>query len=565
MNPALEAYFGNPEGLFRLASALERTSDQLWTLRKTLAAQVTGLVPAQWDGRASAAFEKDWEERSNSMYQVAEMARRMKEAITKLGTALQNAKAMFVTGEEIAASNGMWIVETGVGFAVVNPNQPFGAAAQVVAQGQVTGAWAAANAAWLEAHAELAIDTVSMLGPLKDISLGLVRAVDDVARFGLAAADFANRFSPERWWSDPGGAVEDAKSTAKSVGNTLSSLGEKAWTVLKISGELSPEMAQIDPEYFQRRSQEVGQAINDEVEKIVDRPGAYLSTTVEIGAGLLGPGKIAKALEGRFAAEALDAAALERRAAAVDAVAGNPGDRIGQLGAAGEASRMRALAQEGEVAVDLNEMPSVGRAANFPLVDNMSGSGFESVKVKMGATYDPVVSDAGLRAYRNDFQSLLDEGRTQRAADALTSTQNAGRIEELQASGAWPRDLPTNATSQDVAAYIRDNGRLAIPSDHVPQVQDYLRTDVARFPENYGLPAGTAPTQAQVDSLVGRVTSNGIDSATVSQMVPDVLPPGGVATPTFPTSPPTGSVVPLVTPIIPSTINPPPSPAPAPG
>src|SRR5256885_2248929 len=119
MNPALEAYFGNPEGLLRLASALEPTSDRPWTLRKTR-----------------------------------------------------------------------------------------------VAQGKVTGAWAAANAAWVEARAELAIDTVSMLGPLKDISLGLVRAVDDIARFGLAAADFANRFSPERWWSDPGGAVDDAKSTA---------------------------------------------------------------------------------------------------------------------------------------------------------------------------------------------------------------------------------------------------------------------------------------------------------------------------------------------------------------
>jgi hypothetical protein len=526
LDAGLDGRFGDPESLLRLATVLEQVSEGLWTVRKGLDAQVAALVPSGWEGPAAAAFGKHWEERSEATRQAAELARRMQSVMSRLGRELGAAKRLFQTGERLATSNGMWIQDTGVGYVVVNPN-PWGWAVQTAAQDMVTTARAMANAAWLEARAELAIDTLPILGGLKDIGLGLVRAVDDLARLGLGAAELGSRFSPSRLWADPKGALDDATSGVKAAGRTLANVGDKLWTVLQVTGDLSPEMAMADPERFQQRSQEVGRAIHDWGAAVWDRPGGAITTTVEVGAGVFGPGLAAKGLRILKAGEVmegLEGAAAAREAAAAEGVAANAGNRVGMLGAAGERARLTGLAQEGETAVDLNTMPSVGRGQNFPGWDNMSGSGIESVKVKMGPGYDPVPPAAELRAYRNDFRNLVDADRSLGSAEALLDSRNASTLQELQRTGAWPRDLPVDAPAQQVADYAQNSGRLVIPDDRVPFVRDFVASDIRQFPENYGLPEGITPSEAQVQQMTGRITGAGISTETVSRLVPNVLP-----------------------------------------
>ena len=218
------------------------------------------------------------------------------------------------------------------------------------------------------------------------------------------------------------------------------------------------------------------------------------------------------------AASAVDAAEAEREAAAVRAVADASG-WIKRYGAAGEAAELQGLAQRGAVAADLNVLPSVGAAKNFPLLDSISSEGLSSVKVKMGSTFDPVVPPSRLRAYSRDFAKLLDDGRATAAAQALLDPRNQTAIQDLQALGAWPSGLSANPTTTEVATFIQEHARLSIPEDHVPQVQGFLRDDIPKFPTNYGFPDGVAPTAAQVDALVDRVQSNGISSAAIDAMV----------------------------------------------
>jgi hypothetical protein len=92
--------------------------------------------------------------------------------------------------------------------------------------------------------------------------------------------------------------------------------------------------------------------------------------------------------------------------------------------------------------------------------------------------------------------------------------RNAGTLQEPRQSGAW-----TTASTEDVACYIQNNGRLVVPDDRVAPLQDVLRNDIRELPTNYGFPERTVPTDAQVEQLVGRITPAGIDTSTVSRLV----------------------------------------------
>src|SRR5262245_38978484 len=132
LDAGLAGRFGDPESLLRLATVLEQASEGLWALRKTLDAQVAALVPSGWEGPAAAAFQKHWQERSEATRQTAELARRMQGVMSRLGRELGAAKKLFLTGEKLATSHGMWIQDTGVGYVVVNPTPtPSGWAVQV--------------------------------------------------------------------------------------------------------------------------------------------------------------------------------------------------------------------------------------------------------------------------------------------------------------------------------------------------------------------------------------------------------------------------------------------------
>jgi uncharacterized protein YukE len=137
-----EARFGNPEGLLRLGSALQEAYQGLWTLRNTLEAQVSGLVPSGWDGEVATEFQTNWKSLSNEIYDAAQFARRTGEALTKLGTELRSAQATFIEARTIATGSGVWIQDVGAaGFEV----QPVGDERTYAPQGLVDDAWVMAG------------------------------------------------------------------------------------------------------------------------------------------------------------------------------------------------------------------------------------------------------------------------------------------------------------------------------------------------------------------------------------------------------------------------------------
>lgn len=206
---------------------------------------------------------------------------------------------------------------------------------------------------------------------------------------------------------------------------------------------------------------------------------------------------------------AADPEARERVAAAREAVA-RQRSWIQKLGTVGESALLRWFDQQNVPAADLNRMPSIGKARNFPGLDIVFRDGFASVKVKKG--------NDSTRSYAADLRSLLNHQNSARAAAALLDERNTPMLEELRQRGAWPRDLP--ADPAEVATFIRNVAQLRIPDDHVPKVQKYLRWDIQRFPENYGLPEGRMPSRAQIDNLVCRVGQCGISSTDIDRLVP---------------------------------------------
>jgi hypothetical protein len=181
---------------------------------------------------------------------------------------------------------------------------------------------------------------------------------------------------------------------------------------------------------------------------------------------------------------------------------------------------MEGLAQGGETAVDLNKLPSVGDGKNFPTVDNMSGSGFESVKTKLGPTgaeFDAELTPSRINAYKNDFFNMTSDEGSMKAAQQLLDPRNADALAQLQQSGAWPRDLPFDADVNQVADAIKRGGFI-VPDDAVAQVQNAVRSQVLLDPEAIGLPAN--PTVGQVDQVVGQVRPMGVTGTELNRILP---------------------------------------------
>src|SRR5437660_8837532 len=101
-NPALEEFFGRPETIEQLASALRQASSGLEELKGTLDADVPGLTPAGWEGQAASAFGSHWQQQSAMTAQVAQSASWMSTAMRVLSSELRAAKSLFQSAEEAA-------------------------------------------------------------------------------------------------------------------------------------------------------------------------------------------------------------------------------------------------------------------------------------------------------------------------------------------------------------------------------------------------------------------------------------------------------------------------------
>jgi hypothetical protein len=481
-----EARFGNPEGLLRLGSALDQTYQGLWALRNTLDAQVTGVVPSAWDGQVAAQFQANWNARSNEIYDAAQFARRTGVALTKLGTELRSAQAMFIQARTIATGSGVWIQDVGVsGFEVL----PWGDERTYVPQGLVNDAWLMAGNAWAEAG------TVLLAGQLPTWWMKM-------AGVAVARAPFALT-----------GMALHPVETAKAIGNLL-------WTVTDFMGSQSPEMYQMDPAYAQQRLDQATKTFNDTIQKIKNDPTAAAEVVIEaavpVGPAIAGKvGRLLKTGEKVVVVDAATAAAAaQARIQAAEAALSKlpPGKGIPQQGAIGEAANLTLKAQAGETAQDLNKLPSLGNnPINMPGVDNASSSAFTQVKTRVGS--------GRVQTYMTDLRKMAtdSDGKMGKAADAFVDERNQAAIQQLRDQGAWPKELGPGTTREQYLDHLQGNSELAVTDESVPAVRDAVRQNAQNFPENWNLPAN--PTSEEIDALVNRVKPSGITSTDAQNLL----------------------------------------------
>jgi hypothetical protein len=481
-----EARFGNPENLLRLGSALDQAYHGLWTLRNTLDAQVSGLVPSSWDGRVAAEFQTNWKARSNEIYDAAQFARRTGEALTKLGTELRSAQATFIQARTIATGSGVWIQDVGAaGFEV----QPLGDERTYAPQGLVDDAWLVAGNAWAEA--------------------GLVLLAGQLPTWWMKMAGVAVARAP---FALTGMALHPVE-TAKAIGNLL-------WTVTDFMGSQSEEMYQMDPAYAQQRAGQAAKAIHDTIEKIKDDPTAAAEVLIEAvvpaGPAIAGKvGRLAKTGEKVAVVDAMSAttAAEARIEAARQALSKlPPGKGIPQQGAIGEAANLTLKAQAGETARDLNQLPSLGNnPINMPGVDNASSGTYTQVKTRVGS--------GRVKTYLTDLRKMVtdSDGKMSKAADAFVDDRNQAAIQRLRDEGAWPKELGPGTTREQYVDFLQGRSELAVTDESVPAVRDAVRLDAQNFPENWNLPAN--PTTEEIDALVNRVQPSGITSTDAQDLL----------------------------------------------
>ncbi|HXM56156.1 MAG TPA: WXG100 family type VII secretion target [Candidatus Dormibacteraeota bacterium] len=213
-NPALEEFFGRPETIEQLANALRQASTGLQELKGTLDAEVSGLVPAGWEGQAASAFGSHWQQQSAMTAQVAQSASWMSTATRVLATELHAARSLFQSAEEAADANACYITP----FYVVLPYSWWdleAVAAMEWIQGMVVASMTMAEAARAQAAVELAAIWAEpgALSFLKDLGSGLVAGLEDLWQ----AAETMAMLSPQRAAVDPLGWWHDEVKYAKGM------------------------------------------------------------------------------------------------------------------------------------------------------------------------------------------------------------------------------------------------------------------------------------------------------------------------------------------------------------
>lgn len=124
-----------------------------------------------------------------------------------------------------------------------------------------------------------------------------------------------------------------------------------------------------------------------------------------------------------------------------------------------EDSRQALLQEQGVESVNLNEF-SKGR--NVPLLDHSTSEGFESNKGY--ADSQRIIDHLMELQSSEEWASSASSSRLEKAAKFLDKHR-----QDIQEKGAWPTDLPNDASKQDIKNYIRETTKVAVPSDKLPQ------------------------------------------------------------------------------------------------
>jgi hypothetical protein len=190
----------------------------------------------------------------------------------------------------------------------------------------------------------------------------------------------------------------------------------------------------------------------------------------------------------------------------------NPDQSVGRIG---EGARLYELRLRDPKGLDLNDLRHA-----FPGLDFISRSdGVEQTK-NYGL---PPMTPAGMSRLPDrlatDFQQMtkLREPGAPPGKMDQASTEIHRFAEQIQAAGAWPRDLRTDATIAEIGRFITETSKLYVPADLVQPVRDLIRTQAEKNPEMYGLPPAT-PTPAALDALTDRIRSSGLTIAEMSEI-----------------------------------------------
>lgn len=356
---ALEAFFGSPESVGRLGTALKQVSTGVGEVRTTLDAQVTGLVPARWRGTAASAFSNRWHQDSVGAESLAQQASLVSDVMVALSSELRSAKSLFQRAEQQAMANRCWITP----FFIVLPDSwmdPGAVAAVAWIQPEVTAAVAMAEAARLKAQAELAAIAMApgAWSIFKEFADGLAEGVGEL----IGLAELGVRVSPFRAMVDPRGWLDDTER-----------FGAGLWQSIQHPGEILKKMVDYDDWASGHYARAVGKLTPMAIITVLTAGSGAAAD-----AGVAGTEAVAEAAATTTAKEvAVEAAATTvTREAAVDAATTTAGREVSEL--AGWSAR------------DVNPgFPGAGRTmncANCAIATDSTLKGFPAAAMPGSAT-----------------------------------------------------------------------------------------------------------------------------------------------------------------------------------
>jgi hypothetical protein len=155
---------------------------------------------------------------------------------------------------------------------------------------------------------------------------------------------------------------------------------------------------------------------------------------------------------------------------------------IGAIGKVGEQARIDQLSSGPNrvTVIDLNTLKNYAAGQNAPAFDLVSSKGFESVKTysNVNQAIDHLID---IQADKNWETSDM------RSAGGKLANAIAENRAEIQKAGAWPENLPKNATAADIRDHLRQEGKIALPDGIAEQVKAALPDVVRNSPALFGL------------------------------------------------------------------------------
>lgn len=151
-------------------------------------------------------------------------------------------------------------------------------------------------------------------------------------------------------------------------------------------------------------------------------------------------------------------------------------------------------------------------AKNAPVIDAVGRVAVPRSVKAIGVEHDGPFTREELNRINGHLQELqgTHPDPTVNARMGKTAALMVRYRARLQSKGAWPEALPPEADAATITEWLRRNSNLALAGGEadIAQVRADLAERIRANPEDYNL--GPNPTQAEIESVTGRVESAGI-------------------------------------------------------